>query len=195
MLHDTQKNLSVSELNTAIENLSKFDFVKLKKIAKLASNLCGLSAEDLLHEAFSRSLLGTRKCPRDVDIIRFLAETMRSIASSDAKSFSRHPEVSLQTPIAGGDSDYQENLADKKQPTTEATAIARLDLAKIQSAIPKLFKSDPEAIQYLAMGIADGMNAEELQELSGLQGKAYKSARRLFRRRIEKAFPGGMENG
>jgi RNA polymerase sigma-70 factor (ECF subfamily) len=191
MLYRSQQHLSFSEISKAIEGLSDAAVYKLKRVADLRSKNCGMSSEDLLQEAFTKSLAGDRLCPRDVDIVRFLSEAMRSIASSNAKSYTRHPEVSLQTPKRETGSDYQADFKDSKQPSAESVAITRIDLAHVQDAIPKLFESDSEAIQLLAMGIVDGMDVRELQEFSGLRGTEYNSARRLFRRRIEKAFPRG----
>ena len=72
--------------------------------------------------------------------------------------------------------------------------IARMDLNRIKEKIPPLFESDSEPIQFLVEGVLDGMEVGELQEFSGLYGKEYSSARRLFRRRIEKVFQGGWSN-
>lgn len=191
MLYRSQQHLSLPETSKAIEELSDADWIRLKRVAAWIYGKCGMSAEDLLQEAFTKALTGDRHCPRSVDIVRFLSEAMKSIASNNAKSYSRHPEVSLQTPKMETGSDYQADLEDTKQPAAELVAIARMELANIQKAIPKLFESDSEAIQLLAMGIVDGMDVRELQEFSGLRGTEYNSARRLFRRRIEKAFPRG----
>lgn len=194
MTHCDSKHFSFLELGEALEKLSDADWLRLSKIAKALSRKCGISDDDLLQEAFTRALAGDRRCPYEVNLVLFLAKTMGSIASSDAKSYTRHPEISLQAPKYENGNDYQEALADPKPSKTEDVAIARMDLAKVQEVIPDLFKSDSESIQYLVMGILDGMDAGELQEFSGLHGTEYNSARRLFRRRIEKAFPGGWDN-
>lgn len=194
MTHYDSKHLSFSELGEAIEKLSKADWLRLRKVANKLSKKCGLSNDDLLQEAFTRTLEGKRRCPRSVNMVRFLAETMKSIASSNVKSFTRHPEFSLQTPKDENGNDYQAVLENPKQLTPEDATIERIGIAKIQKIVSELFKSDSEPMQYLVMGILDGMDAGELQEFSGLHGTEYNSARRLFRRRIEKAFPGGWDN-
>lgn len=194
MLDDPKKHLSSSELCETINEFSKADCLRVEKIAGIMANKCGMTQEDILQEAFTRALDETRRCPRDVKVINFLAGIMRSIASSDAKSFTRYPHVSLQTPKFEGGHDYQTDLKETTPSMTEAGMIARMDLNRIREKIPPLFESDSEPIQFLVEGILDGMEVGELQEFSGLYGKEYSSARRLFRRRIEKTFPGGWSN-
>ena len=42
-----------------------------------------LSADDILQEAFCRALAGARHSPINVDLVRFLVQAMRSIASGE----------------------------------------------------------------------------------------------------------------
>lgn len=194
MLDDPKKHLSSSELCETINDFSKADWLKVKRIAGIMAAKCGLTQEDILREAFTRALEGRRRCPRDLKVINFLAGVMRSMASSDAKSFKRNPHVSLQTPKFEDGHDHQADLEETNPSRTEAGVIASMDLNRIREIIPPLFESDSEPIQLLVEGILDGMEPEELKELSGLYGKEYSSARRLFRRRLKKAFPGGWSN-
>jgi RNA polymerase sigma-70 factor (ECF subfamily) len=194
MLDYPQKHLSFSELCEMINEFSEADWIRLNKIAGLMATKCGMTEKAILQEALTRAFEGRRRCPRAIKGIKFLAETMRSIASSDAKSFNRHPKFSLQTTKFEDGHDYEAELEETTPSMTEAGMIAKIDLARIREKIPPLFESDSEPIQLLVEGILEGMDAGELQELSGLYGKEYNSARRLFRRRIEKAFPGGWSN-
>ena len=189
-----KKHLSFSEFCETINEFSKADWLRIKKIAGIMAAKCGMTQEDILQEAITKALEGKRHCPHDVKVINFLAATMKSIASSCAKSYTRCPHVSLQTPKFESGHDYQADLEDTTPSRSEAGTIAKMDLKRIRGVIPSLFESDPEPIQFLVEGILEGMEAGELQELSGLYGKEYSSARKLFRRRIEKAFPGGWSN-
>src|ERR1700683_5196453 len=68
----------------------------MARLRKVAAAFCRgrpHDAQDLLQQAFERALDGSRNCPADVDVVRFLAETMHSIASDDAKTGLRHPEL------------------------------------------------------------------------------------------------------
>ena len=194
MLCDTKKYLTRLEIGESIERLSDADWMRLKKFASWFSRKCGLPEEDILQKSFEKALDGSRKCPIDVGIMSFLRQTMRSIASSNAKSYMRNPTVSLQNLKYDNGSDYQADLKDDLKPEMEAAIFAKMDLAKVKEVIPQLFESDPEQVQLLVMGILDEMDTDELKEFSGLNGKKYDSARRLFRRRVEKKFPGGYGN-
>ena len=66
----------------ALRRLSDGDLRRLERLARL--RVIGLHAvdwRDLLHEAIVRLLDGSRRWPRDVSMVVFLRETMRSIAS------------------------------------------------------------------------------------------------------------------
>jgi DNA-directed RNA polymerase specialized sigma24 family protein len=84
--------LSREEIETAIRDLPPAGWMRLRKIARFYSRSSPLDDEELLQEAFARALDGSRKCPVNVDIVKFLAEAMRSLASDSVKTRSRHPE-------------------------------------------------------------------------------------------------------
>ena len=60
----------------------------------------------------------------------------------------------------------------------------------MKAAMLALFEDDPTA-QVILEGMMEGMEGEELRELTELNATAYQSKRRLIRRRIEKTFPEG----
>ncbi|TVM30542.1 RNA polymerase sigma factor [Oceanidesulfovibrio marinus] len=182
--------LSKDEICSAIEGLSDEEWCRLNKGSSALARFSSLSPEDLIQEAIVRALDGRRKYKRDLQMIVFLMGIMKSIVSSEAKASERHKEISLQVYNPGTQEEYQAGIADERA-TPERETIARLDLAKIKSEIPFLFVEDSEEVQLFVMGVVEGMTKEEVQRISGLYGNEYDSARRLFRRRIEKAFPGG----
>lgn len=55
-----------------------------------------------------------------------------------------------------------------------------------------LFDDDSQALD-LVEGIMEGFGADELRELTGLDGTAYASKRRLIRRTIDKHYPAGWK--
>lgn len=55
-----------------------------------------------------------------------------------------------------------------------------------------LFDDDPDA-QVIVEGDMDDWSAEELRAYTGLSQTAYDSKRRLIRRRLNKAYPGGWK--
>jgi DNA-directed RNA polymerase specialized sigma24 family protein len=59
-----------------------------------------LNPEDLLQEALARSIEGSRSCRANIDVVRFLAETIRSIASDTMTVRDRQPEFPA-VPLVG----------------------------------------------------------------------------------------------
>lgn len=90
-------HLSPSEVAEATRTLPESGWIRLRKIAGAFCRNKPLDAADLLQEAFVR-LLGDRQCPRHIDVIRFLAETMRSIVSGAAKGQKRCDARTQQAP-------------------------------------------------------------------------------------------------
>jgi DNA-directed RNA polymerase specialized sigma24 family protein len=154
--------------------------------------VCPLEADDLRQEALVRALTGTRQCPIGVDVVRFLGEAMRSIASDSVKADKRKATQ------AGGTELHVVTLEDAEaidsivspSATPEAAVIAEEEEARIRHAILDLF-ADEVVAQTIVEGDMEGMEAEEIRNLTGLDKTAYASARRLVRRRIDKAFPDG----
>jgi RNA polymerase sigma-70 factor (ECF subfamily) len=123
--------------------------------------------EDLLSEAFKRVLEGRRKWPRSVEVVPFLRNVMRSIASDWLRDPSHDEDVDV-------DSIGIENHSGE----------ARIDLPKIIA----MFSDDPIA-QKIIMAMMEGLRGEELREISGLSKTEYESKRRKIRRRLEKFAP------
>ena len=72
--------LSVDEFLAGINGLSNDDHIKLAGIEKWFLGGTGFQRGELLHEAICRTLLGQRHCPKDVPVMAFLIETMRSVS-------------------------------------------------------------------------------------------------------------------
>jgi len=177
--------LSCPEVEEAIASISDAGWHRLHRVARLYSRGV-LDRDDLLHEALLRTLDGRRTCPRDVDIVRALAEAIRSLASSSFKSADRHPELHIVEEVDC----EEENNTDCPSASIEQNLISDQEADKIRSAILLLFKDD-ETAQIIVEGDMDGMSRAELCELTGLHGQDYDSKRRLIRRRIDRAFPEG----
>ena len=126
-------------------------------------------------------------------MIAFLAGTLRSLASSRFKSHTRSPELLL---IANPDDDCDEISAEIDKPAgapnPDQLLISEEESAAIRTAILSLFVDD-ELARLIVEGDMEGMDASELRELTGLDGTAYNSKRRLIRRRIDKAYPEGWK--
>lgn len=177
------------EIADAIRTLAPADWVRLRKVAYRYARP-EIGPEDLLQEAFTRALDG-RTCPAHVDVVKFLAESMRSIANGEGEKIEhRLPVVSVVAktgdllPGAVKCPDPASN-AEERLAAEEIAAHRRRDILAI-------FDDDPVA-QLIVEGIMEGMSSEELRELSELDETAYDSKRKLIRRRIDKKYPEGWK--
>ena len=83
------------EIEQAIKTLSKADLTRLNQIAQVrARGNLKQDAEDLLMEALTRILAGGRKWPRNVALVPFFSEVMRSIASDWRRQLGQQRESS-----------------------------------------------------------------------------------------------------
>ena len=75
---------SRSEIEAAIRAFTDAQWIRLRKAARYFAWVYGLDADDLLQDAFCRTLADSRHCPTNVDVVKFLVEAMRSIANGEA---------------------------------------------------------------------------------------------------------------
>lgn len=183
---------SVEEAKEVLASLSDADLVRLRRIAAFFSRGGRIAPDDLLQQAFESVLEGRRNFPRDLDLISFLAGTMKSLASSQFKSIDRSPEGKVS--FIQHDDDYEEVGLDcaADVPGADQAMISQQDAEAIQTRILSLF-ADDEIARLLVEGIMEGMERSELCELTGLDSTSYNSKRRLIRRRINSAKVEGWE--
>jgi DNA-directed RNA polymerase specialized sigma24 family protein len=178
--------LTPLEVRRAIDALPAAEWLRLHKVARALCRSTGSDPDDLLQEAFQRALDGSRQCPRDVDVIRFVAGVMRSIASDWSKARKRRPEISLVRP-SGSLQAVVVQVRDVNANAYERLAIDQEE-ACLRQSLRDLFADDGVA-QALLDGIMEGGTGEELRSLTALSETELASKRRLIRRRIDKAFP------
>src|SRR2546421_510874 len=103
---------SVQEVALTLAHLSAADLLRVKQIAKMRSaGLTAVDWEDLVNEAVSRALAGTRRWPRTVPFIAFLAQTIRSVASEEWRRLDQE-HVTLESELVSADGDPSIALAD-----------------------------------------------------------------------------------
>lgn len=178
--------LSAAEIAEIFRALPDAAWLRLKKIAQIRSAAGALSADDLLQEALTRALEGSRKCPRNVGVFRFLDGVMQSISSDDVKARMRRPE---QTFSSMGDDEAAFDAPDGG-PSAEQKIVDEQAVSAIKKAMIDLFADDPVA-QTIVEGDMEDMKGEELRALTELDPKAFASKRRFIRRQIERAYPRG----
>jgi hypothetical protein len=185
---------SRDEIADAIRAFTPAEWARLNLVAKKYARCRSLDAEGLLQEAFLRALeeCDGRKCPAHIDIVKFLAEAMRSIADGEAN---KTENVVTIVPIVQPGGDQQEKGSVDPEdfglnPEEEVTC--RQNIAAIRGAMLALFSEDPVARDILE-GMMEDFDADELRELTGLNKTSYASKRRLIRRTIDKHYPGGWK--
>ena len=179
--------VSVVECVEALRRLSDADLRRLERIARFrAIGLDELDWQDLLNEAVARLLNGSRRWPRDVPLVVFLRETMRSIAS-DCWRRREDPVVvsasELPTPEGRDSEGWVEGAADHSlDPERRASA------AQTLAHIEQLFRDDPDANAVIA-GIVSGKSPREIQHEADMHPTRYASTQRRVRRALAREFP------
>jgi DNA-directed RNA polymerase specialized sigma24 family protein len=164
----------------ALELVNKMDLLRLKSIARIYAR--GLPPEgaweDMLQEALTRVLTGSRRRPEGVTIVAFVAGILRSLRA-DYWRRARRESGDNQLRV---DHRLDESLAlDLVDPTPgpERALDARQQIALIKL----LFAGDPAALRIID-GLRDGLSAEQIRLSTGLSKTDYDSARRRIRRTV-----------
>ena len=176
------------EIVAALRRLSDADLRRLERIARI--RVVGLNAvdwQDLLNEAFVRTLDGSRRWPREVPLVVFLRETMRSIASEHWRRLKAPVVVSESE--ANSDRVAGDGIVDKTadwttQPERSASA------GEVLEQIEREFADDADARQVMD-GMVRGDSPRAIQEKACMNATRYASTQRRIRRRLARMFPDG----
>ncbi|HEY1282986.1 MAG TPA: hypothetical protein VGE96_00775 [Steroidobacteraceae bacterium] len=165
----------------ALKLVSEIDLLRLKTLARLHAR--GLPPdvnwEDLLQEAITRMLVGSRKLPEGVSLIAFLAGVMRSLKAEHWRRVQSgvDPRAAADTRKSAGN--RRDVEACDPAPGPERSLMARQELR----AIERLFVDDRVGRQIIA-GLGEGLSPEEICARHGLSKTDYNSARRRMRRTL-----------
>ncbi len=197
------KYAKAEEICAAIEALTEEELLRIKSAAKYA--LFGTEYTDpleLLDEAVVRALEGAdggtgRHWPKTVHFVAFLIMTIHSIADASSSSVVQKRTDHLEL-MAGESGDPNWALAHEGYFNCDAEEQAieieenqsRRDRAKVDADLIEAHFAGDDEIQYLIMGDKDDMKAQEIREISGMSQKSYDTARRRFRRGLDKLMPG-----
>ena len=168
------------EARTAIEHLQNTDYTKLMLIARsFAIRLRGTVAnpEDLVQEAFVKTLDGRRRWKRSVSILKHLDRVMESDSGHMAEKR-----------VAHGTSQPLEGQAEPaaRLPDPETRLIAHDELDELLA----LFTEDKTALELLRLK-GDGLSASEIQCELGMGKTQYDTVTKRIRRRLAKHQSGG----
>jgi DNA-directed RNA polymerase specialized sigma24 family protein len=165
----------------ALDLLSQMDLLRLKSIARVYAR--GLPPEvaweDMLQEALTRVIVGSRRPPEGVTTVAFVAGILRSLR---AEHWRRAARESGGTDTLRIDHDSDESLAlalSDPAPGPERALSARQELI----AIKQLFADDPTALRIID-GLGAGLTAAEIRRSTALAKTDYDSARRRIRRTL-----------
>jgi DNA-directed RNA polymerase specialized sigma24 family protein len=151
----------------ALKLVTAMDLLRLKAVARLYAR--GLPPEvgwsDLLQEAFTRVLDGSRTCPEGLPMLPFLAGVMRSIRAEHYRRARRHAAH----PPEEGD----------RPPDLERSLMA-MDLL---TEIYRLFTDDPRSLQVLE-GLFEGLSPEQIRSKYDMSKTDYDSTRKRMRRTL-----------
>src|ERR1700759_4170578 len=155
---DDTKILRPAESALALNLLTEMELLKLKTIARLHAR--GLppdvSWEDILQEALTRVLVGSRVKPPEIPMVHFVAGVMRSLRSEHWRRRAPNRASSqLQTLPLERDQDPRELELRDPAPTPERSIIALQELA----AIRRLFAQDLLCLRII-QGLEMGLTAE-----------------------------------
>ena len=186
---DTDKVLSRQKLEEAIGAFSNADWMRLGSAAQLYA-VYPVEPEDMVQEALCRAIAGTRNCPKDVSVARFLAEAIRSIAHDELQKVEhQRNEVSV----------HDETIEDPDaiiplEPglTAEERIISNEQSRGTENQLLELFEGDEKA-QLIVMGMLDETEGAELKEITGLDQTGFNSKRRYVRRKLNKAIANGLK--
>jgi RNA polymerase sigma-70 factor (ECF subfamily) len=179
---------SRDEIEAAIGAFTPADWARLKLVANRYA-VAGIDPMDLAQEAIVRALTDGRHCPAEIDVVRFLAEAIRSVAHGEMEKVVRRELVPLAAP-----GEPVRGALDPPDPkgTAEQMLVWRQTEAEMLQALLALFEDDAVARDIIDGEVA-GMSADEIKAITGLTGQDYDSKRRLIRRRINKKYPKGWD--
>jgi len=173
--------LRPAEVALALNLISRMDFLRLKAIARLHAR--GLppdvSWDDLLQEAFTRALVGSRRKPHSVPMVAFLAGIMRSLRTEHWRRVRGGP-ASCETMRI----DHQRDLSRAAELRDPASDIEQSLLASEQiEALERLFAGDLVVLGIIA-GLAEGRSAAQIRSAMGISKTDYDSGRKRLRRTL-----------
>jgi hypothetical protein len=193
--------LSLDELREALGSLTTVDLKRLNRASEMLARDLPITGEELVGDAVHAAFVGRRRCPRDVPVMVFLKNAIRSLASS-AKNASARSNIVL---FPGGTQENP-NLIERAPDASanpEQVLLQRCEEGDAQKtetaarlAVQKLnehFSKDYE-VQLCIAGMMDGLAGQELKDLVGVDQAGIDYARKKIYRAVGKLFPRGWRN-
>jgi DNA-directed RNA polymerase specialized sigma24 family protein len=173
--------LTPAQVALALNIISRMDFLRLKAIARLHARGLppDISWDDLLQEAFTRAMVGSRRKPQGVAMVAFLAGIMRSLRAEHWRRARGAPGSNESLRI-----DHRRDLSRAAELRDPASDLEQALLAREQiEAIERLFAGDSVALGIIA-GLAEGHSAAQIRAALRISKTVYDSARKRMRRTL-----------
>jgi len=176
------------ELEDAIGNFSDADWMRLRRTAQLYA-VYPAEPDELVQEALCRAIAGSRKCPRRISVVRFVAEAIRSIAHDELQKVEyQRDEVSVHDETVENP-DAITPIELRLNP--EERMVSNEQTRETENQLLELFDGDDQA-QLIILGMLSGTEGAELREITGLDQTSFNSKRRFVRRKINNAIENGL---
>lgn len=183
-------DLTPEEFVKAFGDLSPDDRLRLTLIERPLLWGTSFGKGDLLNESICRTLLGRRRCPREVPVVAYLVEVMRSLASHG-----REREKRMVLSAEPGEFTSPTSSGFGSMPRAASPEDALIEKEEAAEAITMevmlaLFEDDAEATAVLR-GLEDGLKGKPLRDRTGLDQVRLDYARKRIKRALIARFPGG----
>ena len=199
------REASLEDIRREFQALTAADWAKLAAYAESRVRVVGICApaRDACHIFMQamNSLETARRhwYPDNVDLVKFLTDTMWSISSNWARrrkttGYVQVPEADLiQQSEQGEELESVVQQAQSHDPSPEEQLIGNEFQTQEQlvEEIKGLFKDQPLA-SLIVDGWTAGMKGQEIIEALNIDENQYRTATRLVRRRIKARWPKGM---
>lgn len=181
-LEEVSLHSSHGEITERIEALSVADQARLLKVAGYYAPRTSMQPNDLLQEAMVRAIDGTRLCPPDVPVVKFLANTMRSIVRGELdKEERREVDGGLETPIVDYNL-FSDMHADPAQSQEDELIQIEGDDA-FHNWLTDQFADDDDGMIVL-LGMFENLKGQKLCEETGFNTEELATIRRRIKRKI-----------
>jgi hypothetical protein len=180
---ETEVRLSPGEIESALKKFTPADWCRAASIAAAAcAGLVGWTPDDLLQEAMTKLLEGTRTCPEGVHPLVMLKTAMRGIASNVRKHHAVSPfddSVALAHLDQADATDTRPSVSGEAVSQPHQVAAAREALAVIEGLI-----AEDEDLALLTVAWSEGLRGDEAAEALDWDKKKYEAARKRLTRRL-----------
>ena len=178
-------NLSRTEVETELTNISPTDFRRIKIMASTYSRgLAYLAPEDLIQETYIKLIAGERVFPRAVRPVTVVINAMHSEASNcrdreQSGAIDHHVDVSsISQPI--DDDEGTALVIPRNEVTPERILEAKADLSAIEALV-----ADDADLQDVVVAWSLELRGREASEYLGWEMNRYEAARKRLMRRLE----------